>query len=165
MFAPSSSSTISYSRAVTSSPFHSVHKWILVGNTRSAKWLLPAVLQAELTIQKYHPLGVSPLLTPWRRPRCRTFLRAEGRWKEACKKLKSTVNFGICLLIVCKLIFYHKSPHFQDKQTYLVSCGRKEEVRGKKICLITLTRMVYTVFIFFIPDLFQQIAYSFSFLC
>lgn len=64
LFSPSAS-TISHSRTVSVFFFffHSVHKWILVGNTRSTKWLLPAVLQGELTIQKDHPPGVSPLLT------------------------------------------------------------------------------------------------------
>jgi hypothetical protein len=33
------------------------------GKYTKCKVALPAVLQAELTIQKYHPLGVSSLLT------------------------------------------------------------------------------------------------------
>lgn len=54
---------ISYSRAVSSSPCYSIHKWVLVGKTWSAKWLLPAALWAELTVQKCYSLCVCPLLT------------------------------------------------------------------------------------------------------
>lgn len=121
--------------------FHSVHKWILVGNTRSTKWLLPAVLQAELTIQKDHPPGVSPLLTLSGGSQDVIYPSSERPGeKQPVRNSEAPWTFIICLLFSCKISFTTNHQTAQDKQTSLRSWGRKRCVRrGKEIASIYQT--------------------------
>lgn len=104
LFAPSSSD-ISHSCAVCLSPFYSLHKWI---------WWEIHEVQSDFHLRCCRQnwqfrnttlCCLSPSHSLWRKLRCHLFLIEEGRWQEAYKKLKSTVNFVICPLIACEISF------------------------------------------------------------
>ena len=120
--------------------FHSVHKWILVGNTRSTKWLSPAVLQGELTIQKDHPPGVSPLLTLSGGNQDVVYPSSERPGEKqpvGNSEAPWTLSFAYSVLVKYLL---PQPPNCQHKQTSLRNWGRKRCVRrGKEISSIYQT--------------------------
>lgn len=63
----------------------------------------------------------SPSYALWRKLRCQASYAGAGRWQEAYRKLRSTINFVLCPLNACKVSLTPKPPNCQDKQTHLMS--------------------------------------------
>ena len=105
LFSPSAS-TISHSRTVPFSLFSFCSQMDIGGKYTEHKVTVPCCAAGGIDNSERPPSrGLSSSHSLWWKPGCHISLIREARWKAASKKLRSTVNFVICLLVTCKISF------------------------------------------------------------